>query len=69
MLLRLEKLIRHGELSKDDVSVIYVNKNETGSHCIPLILDEEGDITNINDVPDGFFEEGFNELFDINKDK
>lgn len=67
LLLRLEKLIRKGELSKDDVSVIYVDKNENGSYCIPLLLDDEGDITNINDVPDGFFEEGFDELFDIKK--
>ena len=68
LLLRLEKLIRHGELSKDDVSVIYVDKNENGSYCIPLELDAEGDIINISDVPDGFFEEGFDELFDIDKD-
>lgn len=67
LLLRLERLIRQGKLSKDDVSVIYVDKNENGSYCIPLILDNEGDITNINDVPDGFFEEGFNELFDVKK--
>ena len=67
LLLRLERLIRLGKLSKDDVSVIYVDKNENGSYCIPLILDDEGDITNINDVPDGFFEEGFNELFDVKK--
>lgn len=67
LLLRLERLIRQGKLSKDDVSVIYVDKNENGSYCIPLILDDEGDITNINDVPDGFFEEGFNELFDVKK--
>ncbi len=65
LLLRLERLIRQGKLSKDDVSVIYVDKNENGSYCIPLILDNEGDITNINEVPDGFFEEGFNELFDV----
>lgn len=67
LLLRLEKLIRRGELSKDDISVIYVDKDENGSHCIPLILNDEGDITNINDVPNGFFEEGFNELFDISR--
>jgi predicted ATPase len=67
LLLRLERLIRQGELSKEDVSVIYVDKNENGSYCIPLILDDEGDITNINEIPDGFFEEGFDELFDIKK--
>ena len=65
LLLRLERLIRQGKLSKDDVSVIYVDKNENGSYCIPLKLDDDGDIVNINEVPDGFFEEGFNELFDV----
>jgi predicted ATPase len=70
MLLRLRKLIRHGELSKDDVSVIYVDKKEgKGSYCIPLELDEEGYITNINDIPGGFFEEGLNDLFDFNKEQ
>lgn len=68
LLLRLEKLIRRGELSEDDVSVIYVDKDENGSKCIPLELDNEGDIVNISDVPNGFFEEGFDELFDIDKD-
>lgn len=67
LLLRLQKKIRHGELAKDDVSVIYVNKDDKGSHCIPLEIDDEGDIINIDDVPDGFFEEGFDELFDIKK--
>lgn len=67
LLLRLERLIRLGKLSKDDVSVIYVDKDINGSKCIPLKLDDDGDIVNINDVPDGFFEEGFNELFDVKK--
>lgn len=65
LLLRLERLIRLGKLSKDDVSVIYVDKDINGSKCIPLKLDDDGDIVNINEVPDGFFEEGFNELFDV----
>ena len=68
LLLRLEKLIRKGELSKDDVSVIYVDKSEDGSYCIPLIIDNEGDIENIDEIPDGFFEESFNELFDVDKE-
>jgi len=70
ILLRLRKLIRRGELSKDDVSVIYVDKKiGKGSYCIPLKLDDNGHITNINDIPGGFFEEGFNDLFDINKEQ
>ena len=69
LLLRLQKLVRHGELSKDDISIIYVDKTkDKGSYCIPLKLDDEGDIENINEVPNGFFEEGFDELFDITKE-
>lgn len=68
LLLRLEKLIRNGKLSKDDVSIIYVHKDEKGSHCIPLELNDKGDITNTDEVPKGFFEEVFYELFDIEKE-
>lgn len=65
LMLRLGRLIRTGKLSKDDVSIIYVDKNANGSRCIPLELDDDGDIININEVPGGFFDEGFNELFDL----
>ena len=68
LLLRLESLVRNGELSKDDVSIIYVDKDKNGSRCIALHLDDEGDIENIDEVPNGFFEESFNELFDVNKE-
>lgn len=68
LLLRLQRLIKNGELSKDDVSVIYVDKDEKGSYCIPLEMDDKGYIINIMEVPDGFFEEGFNELFNVNRE-
>ena len=68
LLLKLQRLVRNKELAKDDVSIIYVNKDEKGSHCISLNLDDEGDIENINEVPNGFFEEGFNDLFDIGQE-
>lgn len=65
LMLRLGKMIRTKELSKDDVSIIYVHKDKNGSHCIPLIFDDEGDIENIDvlDSIGGFFDEGFEELF------
>lgn len=63
LMLRLGNLIRNKKLSKDDVSIIYIDKDEKGSYCIPLRFDEEGDIENIKDVPDGFFEEGYKEMF------
>ena len=61
LMLRLQKLIRKGELKPDDVSVIYVARGAEGSKCLHLRLDEEGDF--IDEWPDGFFEEGFNEIF------
>lgn len=61
LMLRLQKLIRKGELKPDDVSVIYVDRDAEGSKCLHLRLDEEGDF--IDEWPDGFFEEDFNEIF------
>ncbi|GET42902.1 hypothetical protein MiSe_77200 [Microseira wollei NIES-4236] len=61
LMLRLQKLIRKGELNPDDVSVIYVDRGLEGSKCLHLRLDEEGDF--IDEWPGGFFEEDFNEIF------
>jgi hypothetical protein len=58
---RLQKLIRQGKLKPEDVSVVYVLKDEEGSHCRLLRLDEEGDF--IDEWPHGFFEEGYREMF------
>lgn len=61
LMLRLQKLIRKGELKPEDVSVIYVNRDTEGSKCLHIRIDEEGDF--IDEWPDGFFEEDFNEIF------
>lgn len=61
LMLRLQKLIRKGELKPKDISVIYVDRGAEGSKCLSLRLDEEGDF--IDEWPDGFFEEDFNEIF------
>lgn len=61
LMLRLQKLIRKGELKPEDISVIYVDRGAEGSKCLSLRLDEEGDF--IDEWPDGFFEEDFNEMF------
>jgi hypothetical protein len=61
LILRLQRLIRKEELKATDVSVIYVLKDENGSRCLPLRLDEEGHF--IDAWPGGFFEEGFYERF------
>ncbi|WP_230967657.1 DUF3696 domain-containing protein [Nostoc commune] len=61
LMLRLQKLIREGQLKPEDVSVIYVDSNSEGSQCLELRLDEEGDF--IDEWPDGFFEDDFKEIF------
>lgn len=61
LLLRLQKLIRKGELSHEDIAVVYVDRSENGSQCLELRLDSEGDF--IDEWPNGFFDEGFNEMF------
>lgn len=61
LLLRLQKLIRNGELTKEDISIIYVDRDGNGSKCLELRLDSDGDF--IDEWPNGFFDEGFNEMF------
>ena len=62
LILRIQKLIRKGQLTPDDISVIYIDKGTEKSNCLPLRLDNEGDF--IDEWPDGFFEEGYKEIFD-----
>lgn len=61
LILRIQKLIRKGQLTPDDISVIYIDKGSERSNCLPLRLDNEGDF--IDEWPDGFFEEGYKEIF------
>ena len=63
LILRLQRRIREGKISPDDISVLYVDPNDEsveGSAIIPLRLDKDGDF--IDHWPDGFFDESFNEL-------
>lgn len=60
---RLQKLIRLGQLNPEDVSVVYVTKDECGSHCLQLRLDEDGDF--LDPWPGGFFDTGFDEIFGL----
>ena len=48
---------------EEQISIIYVDKNERGSVCYPIRLDDNGDF--IDKWPKGFFEENINELFDL----
>ncbi len=62
LILRLQKRIRQGRINKEDVSILYVApSSEYGSIIKTLRLDERGDF--LDEWPDGFFEESFDELF------
>lgn len=61
LLLRLQKMIRAGELAPEDVSIIYVDRSEHGSRCLQMRLGSNGDF--IDRWPQGFFEESYREIF------
>jgi len=61
LILRLQRLVRQGVLTPSDISVIYVDRTGEGSKCVELRLDKDGDF--IDRWPQGFFEEGYNEIF------
>ncbi len=60
LILRLQKLIRHGKLTPEDVSIIFVSRGPNGSRAQRLRLDEDGDFA--DDWPGGFFAERLREL-------
>lgn len=64
LMLRLQRRIREGRISPDDVAVYYVQPPiaENPESCVrELRLDESGEF--LDEWPDGFFEEGFRERF------
>jgi predicted ATPase len=54
---RLMRRVREGKISKDDISIVYVESGPTGSTVTSIRMDEDGDL--IDEWPNGFFEEGF----------
>ena len=60
LILRIQKMIRDGELKKEDVSILYIDKNKSGSKITPIKLNAKGDF--INSWPGGFFPERYKEL-------
>ncbi len=62
LMLRIQKLIRKGELAPEDVSVLYVSRGEDGSTVKRLALNEQGEF--MDEWPDGFFPERIKELLD-----
>lgn len=61
LMLRIQNLVRSKTIKSSDITVLYVDKDSSGSKCLELRLDESGDF--IDEWPDGFFEEGYEELF------
>jgi predicted ATPase len=61
LMLRIQKLIEKKELTKEQVSVIYVDRDSHGSNCLELRLDKDGSF--LDTWPDGFFDEDFKEIF------
>lgn len=62
LLLRLQRRIRDGALSHEDVSVLYVDSVDGAPATVTrLRLDEDGEF--LDEWPDGFFEERFAEVF------
>lgn len=63
-LLELRKIVALKELdvTPDDIAVYYINSDESGSFIEKITIDENGDL---NQWPDGLFEEGYQLLKDI----
>lgn len=61
LILRLQRLIRRGEISADDVGVVHVRRSSEGSIAKVLRMDESGEF--LDRWPEGFFEEDFVERF------
>jgi len=61
LMLRIQRLIRSKKLSPQDVCVLYVSRDASGSSVQQLRLDEDGEF--LDEWPGGFFEESFNEMF------
>jgi len=60
LVLRMQRLVREGQLTPDDVSILYVSRGQNGSRVERLRLDEDGDF--MDDWPGGFFPERLREL-------
>jgi predicted ATP-dependent endonuclease of OLD family len=54
---RLMRRVREGKISKDDISIVYVEAGSEGSTVTHIHLDDDGDL--VDEWPNGFFEEGF----------
>jgi hypothetical protein len=62
LILRLQRLIRQGNLRPEDVSIICVSRGSNGSTTRQMRLDDKGEF--LDDWPGGFFTERLRELLD-----
>jgi len=60
LVLRLQRLIRTGELTPEQVSIIYFKKDEGVAKAFPVSINDEGEFTDA--WPDGFFPERLDEI-------
>lgn len=61
IILRMQREIRHGNLALDDLSILYVGCNNSGTYVEPIQLDEDGEL--LDPWPGGFFPERMDEIF------
>jgi predicted ATPase len=59
IILRILRKIREGDLSPNDVSILYISPDRTGSTINHIGVDKDGDF--LDHWPDGFFEESYRE--------
>lgn len=63
LMLRMQNKIRKGEISPENISIIYVHPTSEGAQIIEIPVDEDGDF--LVEWPEGFFEERFKESFGL----
>jgi hypothetical protein len=62
MMLRIQRRVREGSISADDIAVLYVDQDGSGTALVHrLRLDDEGDF--LDSWPHGFFAERFDDVF------
>lgn len=62
IMLRIQRRVREGAISANDIAVLYVDQDESGTALVHrLRLDDEGDF--LDSWPHGFFAERFDDVF------
>jgi len=61
LVLRLQRRVRNTLISQDSISVNYIARDKKKSTCIHIRMNNKGEF--IDEWPNGFFEEGYREVF------